>query len=314
MSREVVAVALVEPEIERLNQPPGLVSIEDETTRFRRDVELRPEVPTLERYDEVPVHEFGAALLRGMGWSEGKAIGRNASGLTAPVEFVPRQHRLGLGAAPKAPELPPTRRDGRKYIPKPGESVQPAAVMVAAPTPDGRVRHIKTVGEELVPYEVALKLQAQLAEQRERSSTPGAPTGPSRPGSGTASAGPRSQGPATDAAPAKAPETPWLATGLHVRLVSKSFRGGNYYNRKGVVTDIVWTEADTAPPSKRSRLGEGGTPRDGTAQELRAVLRLDDRPHDVLTGSYSPLPDFLAGIGMACTGAARGGGGRARRR
>jgi hypothetical protein len=36
-----------------------------------------------------------------------------------PVEFIPRHHRLGLGAAPKAPE--PTKK---KFI-KPGESREP---------------------------------------------------------------------------------------------------------------------------------------------------------------------------------------------
>jgi hypothetical protein len=135
------------------NVPPGLEAVRDEGERFRRDVELRPDEPSLDRYAEVPVHEFGAALLRGMGWAEGKAIGRNASGLSAPVEFVPRQHRLGLGAEPKAPELPTARRDGRKYIPKPGESTTPVPVMVAAPTPDGRTRHVRNVGEALIPLE-----------------------------------------------------------------------------------------------------------------------------------------------------------------
>jgi hypothetical protein len=31
---------------------------------------------TLEDYEDVPVEEFGAALLRGMGWKDGQGIGR----------------------------------------------------------------------------------------------------------------------------------------------------------------------------------------------------------------------------------------------
>lgn len=52
---------------------------------------------------EVPVSEFGAALLRGMGW-KGPAIDGESDGAGAGRDVVPRHQRLGLGAQPKPPE------------------------------------------------------------------------------------------------------------------------------------------------------------------------------------------------------------------
>ncbi|PKK43305.1 hypothetical protein CI102_13879 [Trichoderma harzianum] len=62
-----------------------------EDDAYRRDVESSGAVSTLQDYEEMPVEEFGAALLRGMGWN-GEARG-------PPVKQVKRrQNRLGLGA------------------------------------------------------------------------------------------------------------------------------------------------------------------------------------------------------------------------
>ena len=93
---------------------------------FKRDVDERPDNPTLDKYRSVPIDEFGAALLRGMGWIDGKAVGRNAkNALLEPRVFEPRPQLLGLGAQPKPPEL--TRKKERKYI-KPGETREPVRV------------------------------------------------------------------------------------------------------------------------------------------------------------------------------------------
>lgn len=51
---------------------------------------------------------------RGMGWTEGRSIGRNAKEEVQAKELVRRPQRLGLGAAPAPPE-----KKEKKYI-KPG--------------------------------------------------------------------------------------------------------------------------------------------------------------------------------------------------
>ena len=47
---------------------------------FSQDIKTRPEESTLEDYERIPVSDFGAALMRGMGWKEGMSVGRNGSG------------------------------------------------------------------------------------------------------------------------------------------------------------------------------------------------------------------------------------------
>ncbi|RAK80686.1 spliceosome ATPase-activating subunit SPP2 [Aspergillus fijiensis CBS 313.89] len=51
-----------------------------ETSSFRADIASRPESATLDQYNAIPVEEFGAALLRGMGWKEGQAVGKGKYG------------------------------------------------------------------------------------------------------------------------------------------------------------------------------------------------------------------------------------------
>ncbi|KAL4978022.1 DExH-box splicing factor binding site-domain-containing protein [Aspergillus desertorum] len=76
----------------------------NETKSFRADVAARPESATLEEYNAIPVEEFGAALLRGMGWKEGQAVGKgkygSADSSRASTPHVParRPGFLGIGA------------------------------------------------------------------------------------------------------------------------------------------------------------------------------------------------------------------------
>ncbi|KAL8280928.1 hypothetical protein RQP46_006607 [Phenoliferia psychrophenolica] len=113
----------------------------DEADAFRRDLLTRPDESTLDDYARVPVGQFGAALLRGMGWKEGTAASR--TGRKGPVEaFVPtsRPALLGIGAKPIADVLgeetgrngKPVRKDRRedmKFVPLvKREREQPASV------------------------------------------------------------------------------------------------------------------------------------------------------------------------------------------
>ncbi|KAL3418187.1 pre-mRNA-splicing factor SPP2 [Phlyctema vagabunda] len=80
--------ALVIAASERVDEGPPL----NEADAYRRAIASAPDVSTLEDYERVPVEEFGAALLRGMGWKEGSKVER-------PKEVKRRQNLLGLGAS-----------------------------------------------------------------------------------------------------------------------------------------------------------------------------------------------------------------------
>jgi G patch domain/KOW motif-containing protein len=134
------------------NQIEGIEHITDEEKRFKYDLESRPDEADPEAYDDVPVEEFGFAMLRGMGWEPGKPIGLNNKGLVEPIEFVPRAgFRLGLGATPQ--DIPIKKK---KYI-KPGESREPKIPMGLPVGPDGKVRHVKAISEKLVPLKQVLQ-------------------------------------------------------------------------------------------------------------------------------------------------------------
>lgn len=112
----------------------------------------RPDEADEEAYEDMPIEEFGTAMLRGMGWTPGTAIGLSNKGLIEPIEFVKRPgYRLGLGAQPK--DIPVKKK---KYI-KPGESREPPPIMVAPTGPDGKVRHVKGISEKLVPLKKGLR-------------------------------------------------------------------------------------------------------------------------------------------------------------
>ena len=81
----------------------------DEQQAYKTDVASRPDVPTLDDYAAVPVEEFGAALLRGMGWREGMELGKRG-GKAKQSKLLNVEKRpafLGIGAKAKeeVPEL-----------------------------------------------------------------------------------------------------------------------------------------------------------------------------------------------------------------
>ncbi|VDB83322.1 unnamed protein product [Peniophora sp. CBMAI 1063] len=70
-----------------------------EEDAYKQDVDELPEEATLADYERVPVEQFGAALLRGMGWQEGQAASRKSrKGPTEPYLPTARPALLGLGA------------------------------------------------------------------------------------------------------------------------------------------------------------------------------------------------------------------------
>jgi hypothetical protein len=73
--------------------PPISRMTEDEA--YRKAVQEAPDVSTLEDYERVPVEEFGAALLRGMGWD---GVMRERGEGRRDDKKGRRQNLLGLGA------------------------------------------------------------------------------------------------------------------------------------------------------------------------------------------------------------------------
>lgn len=93
----------------RQNVVPGMDALEDTNEKYRLDVSMRPDELDVHSaaYDMVPIEDFGAALLRGMGWKGN--VDKDDKG----AEPKPRHKLLGLGATIRPPipgELKNTHR------------------------------------------------------------------------------------------------------------------------------------------------------------------------------------------------------------
>jgi len=94
-----------------------------ETEAYKQDVDELPDTATLEDYARVPVAQFGAALLRGMGWKEGTAASRKpGKGLVEPYLPEARPALLGIGAKERevlddGSGMKKNKRPERKYVP-----------------------------------------------------------------------------------------------------------------------------------------------------------------------------------------------------
>ncbi|KAF8629260.1 hypothetical protein AX17_005839 [Amanita inopinata Kibby_2008] len=110
----------IETEGSAINIIPVHIS---ESDALKQDIEELPDVATLEDYARVPVSQFGAAMLRGMGWKEGTAASRKAGkGLAEPYLPQARPALLGIGAKERerfddGSKRNKSTRPERKYVP-----------------------------------------------------------------------------------------------------------------------------------------------------------------------------------------------------
>lgn len=95
-----------------------------EADALKQDVDELPDVATLEDYARVPVSQFGAALLRGMGWKEGTSASRKpGKGLIEPYLPTARPALLGIGAKEQeiyddgSKKSGKSKRPDRRYMP-----------------------------------------------------------------------------------------------------------------------------------------------------------------------------------------------------
>ncbi|PSR93589.1 hypothetical protein CEY00_Acc28203 [Actinidia chinensis var. chinensis] len=65
--------------------------------KLKDDLSRLPDDVSLEEYAEMPVEGFGAALLAGYGWYEGRGIGRKPKGDVKVVQYEKRTAKEGLG-------------------------------------------------------------------------------------------------------------------------------------------------------------------------------------------------------------------------
>lgn len=121
--RELLAANSDEPTGPKVHIIPQAQDVVSEQDAYAHDIASRPDSATLEDYERVPIEDFGAALLRGMGG------GNKPRKVTQAYVPKPRTALLGIGAKSREETFgkdfvlasnggkKETKRDGMKFIP-----------------------------------------------------------------------------------------------------------------------------------------------------------------------------------------------------
>ncbi|XP_071504271.1 G-patch domain and KOW motifs-containing protein-like [Diadema antillarum] len=140
-------------------------------TDDRLDVSIRPDEASAADYDEVPIEQFGMAMLRGMGWKETEGIGNTMKKAVQPMEVTVRPKGQGLGAdRRRGDDLEKKRMVKRKPgDPAPKEDTEPkgftkgGAVLVTSGPHKNLYGKIEGVDEDNLRVVVKFALSGQSA-------------------------------------------------------------------------------------------------------------------------------------------------------
>lgn len=183
-----------------------------ETEAFHRDLGSLPPEASLEAYETMPVEAFGEALLRGMGWHEGRGVGRGAKADVTTKDTVRRPQRLGLGASPAPP--PPThiKKSSSGSIPGSNNNGAPTG----APGPQDRAppleRRMPSSCDKNMASDSLQNPKAILTLSEER--------------------------PGKEGKTKKVAREPWLVPNIRVKIIDKRAYKGRLYLKKGTVVDV----------------------------------------------------------------------------
>lgn len=199
-------------------------------------------------YSRMPVSAFGMSMLSEMGFYEGRGLGRNPEhALHHPIEFVPRNHRQGLGADPK-PWIKGQRdfQKGQNYV-KIGEKVEIGSkknleIGVWVDIKQGKHKGLRGQIVKMTEEEVWVQLdlneenvrvgrkEVEWSERQERGMK----------GDGGVVGVKKKIGKEKkkDYEGGKR-KLRWVVENIRVRVISKKFENGKFYNNKVIVNDII---------------------------------------------------------------------------
>ncbi|XP_021740329.1 protein MOS2-like [Chenopodium quinoa] len=244
--------------------------------KLRNDLDKLPEDEGFDQFEEVPVEGFGEALLAGYGWRKGMGIGRNAKEDVKVVEYKRRTAKEGLGFTDDN-VLPGKVDENKKNKGKfeVGKEVRivggrkmgyKGRVIEVLPGGDSLFLRLSRSDEEVkvrvdevaelgsLEEDKCLKELKELKIQGSKESSRGSDKKGSRDSSSERkeSKRGRNEGRRGDVGEVKSERrvrvdekrtsssgVSWLRSHIRVRIVSKSFKGGKFYLKKGVVIDAV---------------------------------------------------------------------------
>ncbi|XP_057536176.1 protein MOS2 [Amaranthus tricolor] len=245
--------------------------------KLRNDIDKLNDDEGFENYDEVPVEGFGEALLAGYGWKQGMGVGRNAKEDVKVIEYKRRTAKEGLGFTDKEVPVKLGTENGIKKSDEGkskggslsfGVGKEVRVIHGRELGSKGRVIEVLSGGESLIlrlsrseeevnvrANEVAelgsleeekclknvkeLKIQRSKEDSKERVKK-GKDSSRERKESKKG----RDESMQVDekkssSNSSSSSRVSWLTSHIRVRIVSKSFKGGRFYLKKGEVVDVV---------------------------------------------------------------------------
>ncbi|PWN32269.1 uncharacterized protein FA14DRAFT_175095 [Meira miltonrushii] len=143
-----------------------------EEQALQRDMDSRPDAPSLSDYASMPVDDFGAALLRGMGWQEGMGAGKQRQGPTSAPQVKKRAALLGLGAKEREPVDDRDNKKGgssHRSSNKPERRYVPVTRKEREEEESGREPHSKSSKDRKRSYSPPSSRGGRYDDDRERS-------------------------------------------------------------------------------------------------------------------------------------------------
>ena len=244
------------------------------------DVSQRAEASSMDDYENVPIEQFGMAMLRGMGWKEGQGIGGFKNEVVPIFDPQVRPKGLGLGATKPKTQQTAVKEGEEKLVLKKGAFVKVEAgpkrglygEVEGLDEENGRVivkftvsKETTSVSENVIclvskkefsergkvvnidKYE-KFKEKEKVKHEKRRSRTP-----EKRKHSDKKSHKKERQevySVSDDSDRSSSPEVKrkkksrtWVQTGLRVRCVDSKWKEGKYYNTKMEVIDVVTNDS-----------------------------------------------------------------------
>ncbi|XP_021903509.1 protein MOS2-like [Carica papaya] len=234
---------------------------------FKEDMKKLPDDRGFEEFEEVPVEGFGAALLAGYGWYEGRGIGKNAKEDVKVKQYERRAGKEGLGfVAEKLPRVDSKKKEKEKesrhvrvisgaHMGLKGKIIERSnanwvVVKLSKYDEEVKVHHADVADVGSKEEEKWLKSWKEMKElenlrqskireekapnrkEKEKGVSKGSSQNEKK--SGYCDAQGRH-----DHSKSDRERIPWLRSHIRVRIISRDFRGGRLYLKKGEVVDVV---------------------------------------------------------------------------
>ena len=256
--------------------------------KLKEDLRRLPEEQTMEDFEKVPVEGFGAALLAGYGWTEGKGIGRNAkedvkvreynkSFAKQGFAFFSSGHKENLDSSGKirANNAGESKEDEKLKIKDEIRDEKRDSLSIHRERREMEDKRRKEEGprSERVKHENGFSKKSNSRREEERSSRKEEEKSSRRDEERCSKrkeerSSKREEGRSSRREEGRSSRreaekiTPWLTSHIRVRVISKDFKGGRFYLKKGEVLDVV------GPTTCDISMDEGRELIQGVDQEL----------------------------------------------